>query len=53
MKGLVKSPAVMNFKTGSRNRRASLVAQTENESACNADRPRFNPWVKKIPWGRK
>ena len=23
------------------------------ESACNGQRPRFNPWVVKIPWGRK
>ena len=23
------------------------------ESACNAGRPRFNPWVGKIPWRRK
>ena len=23
------------------------------ESACNAGRPRFDPWVKKIPWRRK
>ena len=22
-------------------------------SACNAGRPRFNPWVGKIPWRRK
>ena len=35
---------------------ASLVTQ---KSACNErdlpeyKRPRFDPWVKKIPWGRK
>ena len=23
------------------------------ESACNARRPRFNPWVKNIPWRRE
>ena len=23
------------------------------ESACNADRPEFDPWVRKIPWRRK
>ena len=23
------------------------------ESACNAERPGFNPWVGKIPWSRK
>ena len=23
------------------------------ESACNAERPGFNPWVRKIPWSRK
>jgi len=23
------------------------------EFACNAGRPRFSPWVRKIPWRRK
>ena len=37
----------------------SLVAQLVKESACNARdclqcrRPRFDPWVKRIPWRRK
>ena len=33
---------------------ASLVAQmVKNLSACNAGRPGFYPWVKKIPWRRE
>ena len=24
-----------------------------NESTCQFRRPRFDPWVKKLPWGRK
>ena len=31
--------------------RASLVAQMVKKPAC--ERPRFNPWVRKIPWRRK
>ena len=23
------------------------------ESACQCRRPRFNPWIRKIPWRRK
>ena len=25
----------------------------KKKSACNAGVPRFNPWVRKIPWRRK
>ena len=33
---------------------ASLTAQTvKNMPACRCGRPRFNPWVGKIPWGRE
>ena len=25
----------------------------DKESACNAGGPRFNPWVRKIPWRKE
>ena len=31
----------------------SLLSESDGkESACNGRRPRFNPWVRKIPWRR-
>ena len=32
---------------------ASLVALIGKESACNAGRPWFSPWVGKIPWRKE
>ena len=31
----------------------SLVAQTAKSAVCNAGRPGFDPWVRKIPWRRE
>ena len=36
------------MKRGRDGSRASLLAQ--RESSCQCRRPRFNPWVEKIPW---
>ena len=52
---LKKSPWRGDWSTGIRTlAAASLVgALVHGESACQSRRPRFDPWVVKIPWKRK